>query len=73
VRAAVRQLHRFLPAISITEKVEMRGLLIGLMLTLGVTLGVYATAAGEVWAALPAGALLMFVIYLSTGRRDANS
>jgi hypothetical protein len=50
----------------------MRGLLIGLMLTFGVTLGVYATAANEIWAAVPAGALLVFVIYLSTNRNDAR-
>jgi hypothetical protein len=50
----------------------MRGLLVGLILTLGVTLGVYATAANESWAALAACALIVFVIYLSTGRSDAQ-
>jgi hypothetical protein len=55
-----------------SETVEMRGLIIGLMLTFGVALGVYATAASELWAAFAAGALLMFVVYLSTGRRGAQ-
>ena len=50
----------------------MRGLIIGLMLTVGVAFGVYATAASKLWAAFPAAALLMFVIYLSTGRSGAQ-
>ena len=50
----------------------MRGLVIGLMLTFGVALGVYATAASKIWAAVPAFLLLMFVVYLSTGHRDAR-